>query len=170
MKKKLTKAQMRVAVARDVIKRIRARSIKPTSGLYLNTSFHLDISRNDVSKQIIEQLPKKCEACAIGGMFLSSLRLYNKYKPNKYLLTGNANDTLGPVSTLISSVSMREDQLKKYFTDKQLGLIENVFETTHNINHQRINVFLEKHNKSSRAVLLIAIMKNIIKNKGTFKP
>lgn len=60
----MTKAEMRVKIAQDVLAQIRAKKIVPTEGVYL---FAPD------AKTAPELKKSQCEACAIGSMFMAKL-------------------------------------------------------------------------------------------------
>jgi hypothetical protein len=170
-KKRMTKAQMRVAIAKDVLTQIKLKKLEPTSGVYLDKSFVLR-EDDDISKQVLQQLPKKnCAVCAVGACFVSSLKLFNKYEPSD----GYGWRLFGNERVKISSYSMRSDQLAKHFSYKQLDVIEAAFERSNEYSYRDQPMSEKKVGNFSRKYktdtdLMVAIMKNIIKNKGLFKP
>jgi len=168
--KKMSRAEKRVAVARDVILAIRAEQIVPATMVYLDAE---KMSRTPElpDLQVREALAGvECTACAIGSVFVAC--------------TNRADDLtmreFGVASQFHSE--SRPDQMRKYlsewFSYKQLALIESAFERSA-FNAQvgpnpslrayraAVNFGDEFTNSKDR---MIGIMKNIIKNEGTFKP
>lgn len=172
MKTKMTNTEKRVLIAKDVIKLIKAKKIVVESGKY----FKLNSRYEYVGKQLNKVLPKikKCEVCALGGLFYSYVMKYNNYEIDE-----NGINYIGKICN--SGYEMR-DLLKSIFSEKQLYLIECAFEES-DINEncesaeysyetiERAVEYKEKHelDDDSYDKLLIHIMKNIIKNKGVFK-
>jgi hypothetical protein len=149
MPKKLSKAQMRVAIAKDVIKQIELKNIKPTEGDYIDPSntAHKELgklpSSNVESQPFIEIISKNCHVCALGACLLSKARLFDSC-PVYDLITGSVYKGLG-----------------KIFSGNQLNLIEHEFE---------LGGFVDgSYPDTSPTDRMISIMKNIIKNKGTYR-
>ncbi len=172
---KKTKAAQRVEIAKDVIKHIKAKKITTKSWTYFDAS---NLSKYS-GKQLKEVLPKlkKCEVCALGGMFYSYVNRYNDFTVPK--------STNGDVE--IRDYDMRN--VMKIFTTPQLYLIETAFEgkdvnwnqcrnktnladstIEKAIDYRTRNGFPLAKIGSKGDKILIHIMNNIIKNKGTFKP
>src|SRR5579885_1896683 len=90
---KLSKAEQRVAIAKDVLKQLKAKKIRPKFGVYLgmpsrsddlNFRKHLipnlmDEKLNDKDLQEVLQKIPTCEACALGSMFYCSVKKYDNY-------------------------------------------------------------------------------------------
>ncbi len=149
---KMGEAELRVAVAKDVLKQVQAKKYVATKGVYINTkSFKPNC---ELQPQLISKKAPVCEVCGIGSAFLSLVRLDNAFK---------AQDEAG----FVYENDMR-DRLKKVFFVEQLWLIEDNFERQANEKDRKdldIN-----HDEDKPTDILIKIMKNIIKNKGTYKP
>lgn len=175
MKKKLTKAEMRIAIAKDVIAQIKAKKYNPIQGTWvksvggqeyddwlLTASCEVDV--RDYTKNM-----KACYVCALGSLFVSAVNKYN-----------NVYGTYDSVSTfeVFSSIGTGENKspLLRYFSSSQLQLIEFTFEGgmgafyfyDNSSTVERAYAFHEQYPDDKDR--LIAIMKNIIKNKGIFKP
>lgn len=161
--KKLPKDKKRVAIAKDVLVQLNARKIIPVTGTYLSILF---AKESDKGKELQSVLKKKeCEACALGSCFISLVRFEDNFKvKDKYIDEGEIYK---------SSFNSR---LKKYFSATQLVLIESAFEKTDmasglNYNMQKMNDAIafgrDYYYPSDR---LVAIMRNIIENSGTFIP
>jgi len=165
--KKKTKPELRVEIAKDVLKHIKANSFIPEAMTY----FEVKSKHKYVGRQLKDILPKikECRVCAIGGMFYSYVMRHNNYEI----------DVDG-----VRCVDPDENRkLMSMFTTKQLELIEGAFEmsgfvskgdysrkTIDRARNYRERLNLCKGVKGNDEKALIHIMKNIIKNKGTFKP
>ena len=181
MKKKLTKAEKRVAIAKDVLKQLKTERYVATSGVYLESSndFHKASDAAD-AKEVLAKV-EKCLVCAIGSMFMSAIGKFNNC---------TIGDVFAPLGTgyYASERPLKREgsdkpttlheHLEKYFTAPQLGLIECWFEGQSNYDmfvktaflygSQAAVNFKQKYEDDNDR--LSRIMKNIIRNKGTFKP
>lgn len=176
----LTDAEKRVLIAKDVIIQISTNIYKPKTGAYINLikTFDEDESLHDKDVKSNFEKIKSCEVCALGSLILSSTKYANKV---------NFTDIYN--STFIRNKNIK-DLLISLFSSEQLCLIEVAFEkkyqrdsdnfgrTIANDNGYNFDIKLEEdinkakfiykniHNHHDR---MIAIMNNIIENKGTFK-
>lgn len=110
-KRKLTKIQMRVAIARDVIKQLNTNLLDVTQGVYLDHHhgpFQGVGCGVDAQPLLLQPNRRPCTVCAIGAGFVALVRLENNY------ITGDR-------------VSYHE-RLWKYFTGEQINVIEQLFE------------------------------------------
>ena len=159
-----TKAEQRVEIAKDVIKYIKAEDI-------IAGSFYFKISSRKTynGEQLQSVLPeiKRCEICALGGMFYSYVKRHNNYEVDN-----------GGIHNLTAN-SMRN--AINMFSNKQLQLIESAYEQSDFVSSMeyadstiiRAIDYREKNDlkfRENHTKALIHIMKNIIANKGTFKP
>lgn len=171
------KAEQCVTVAKDVIKQLEAKFFVAKRGDYLifdklkksiNTSTQLDALFSKV-----KSTNGKCEVCGIGSCFVSLVGLGNNFKSDK--LFGETIEN-GEHSW---DVNMRP-LLRKVFSPRQLSMIESAFEqSSYMDNKDKYSDIFESNmmdaidfgNKyASSHRRLKAIMQNVIKNKGTFKP
>lgn len=154
------KALQRIAVAKDVIKRINADQYIAYSGSFICA---VDLYGEDSVKKYVKS-GKRCEVCAKGGLFMSYVGYVNKFDMFEAELQGT---------------HMKDDSMVKLaqlFTPLQLAMIESAFEGKEyiwNVNISRENCrkcinFYDKHEHDKDR--LLAICENIVKNKGTFKP
>jgi len=176
MNKKLTKAEMRVAIAKDVIAQIKTAKYNPMQGCWVEEvdgpdydDWLFDNSRNcTVDVQVYTKSIKKCNVCALGSLFVSAVNKYN-----------NVYGTYWSVSTnevFDTTETNNRSPLLRYFTIKQIRLIEYTFEggmgaVCFDDDHPMVNkayAFYSRYPDSKDR--LLAIMKNIVENKGTFKP
>jgi len=160
---KLSKLEKRVAICKDVLLRIENKKIKSITGNFWGKSNRYNILDNlleDVNLQnkINENT---CEVCAKGAIFTSWV--------------GNFNEIKEIPSSNIHFWNNDLDELKSIFGHELLDLIEVCFEQTEqyykcyetDINFDSyIDYFRQYEDLNKR---LIAIMKNIISNKGELK-
>jgi hypothetical protein len=164
---KRTKSQEQVRIAKDVIAQITARKLKISTGSYFSagSAWYNDMNRRvslGEDPQLKDVLPKKCEVCAIGAVFVAAVDRHNKLK-------------LNAVTTDIKDIEMLSF-LKKWFTERQMRLMEAAFEgrvqgsgwnLLSNEEEERAEAYRYKY-PSARS-RLVAIMKNVIRNKGAFR-
>lgn len=142
----------------------------------------IDFVEKPLREAFFDNTVQSCDVCALGGIFMSCTLFNNKTKLNALGPEGEAAD-LGNAIVYDKSIS---NGLMKFFSYNQLELIENAFENGKgyfrtnpyannseitDINGKRFRQYYtygDRYPNSSDR--LIAIMKNIIKNKGTFIP
>ena len=168
--KKLTKPDKRVAIAKDVIKYIDKEKIKPKQSIYFMPIGLSRISGDLIGKQLNKIIPKtsKCEVCVLGGLLYSCVRTENDF-------------TVPEVNGGIRNIgrSFIVNKLGKYFSEKQLALIEWAFEekTLGEGSYDRVGLtydkwraaidYAYKNKLHGPKAKMRHIMENIIKNKGT---
>lgn len=141
---KLTAAQKRVAIAKDVIDQVEAGKYVPFFG------YAMIQGKNEISQKVLKQNPE-CEVCAVGAAALSAIRLGNHFEfPHAHL-----------VSTHIFKV------LSKWFSSEQAGMIEAAYERFSR-NGKACFDFEPSIARGSQRI--ITIFTNIIRNKGEFVP
>ncbi len=181
----LTKPQQRVAVAKDVIKMLNTKFLHAKKGTY----FQFDSSVKIVPEKLddlfstIKRKQDSCTVCGIGGCFAGMVDLGNKI---------TTKSVIGEVDRVEYFDEIGDEDMRKYlrkvFTPRQLTMIECAFEmyAGHHDGKDYAKSWgtkaWDKNVKDSHAAddfgrnyansndRLIAIMENIIKNKGEFKP
>lgn len=177
-----TDAQMRVLIAKDVLAQIAARRYRPAPGWWLDDSnmskladyvdnrfeemedqkqCNISIDANDYVSKV-----KSCSVCALGSIFMSQART-----PGSVVFTAKTASAYEAFEDLSTS------PLSKYFSENQLVLIEACFEGNDGMyacdisdgNTKLLSQAYVFTYKSSTA-RLTAIMRNIVRNKGTFVP
>ncbi len=176
-----TQAEQRVMIAKDCLARIEMEQIIPQVGHFCKIK---DFNPKENIKTKLETTNLVCMACAKGSLFMSYIGRVNNYTANEYSISNDEDN-------------LEHHQLLKIFEPQQLALIEYVFEGKQfifneefdlSIYFKKIVKFREKVDKEIEFYtddddfihstcdieneyspkLLIAICKNIIKNKGTF--
>lgn len=158
---KKTKAQQRVIIAKDVLLRINDDKIIPTQGRFCKLPAKIAEDNSASLQDFMNKNKKHCYACGKGSLFMSFVGIKNEFTRGDIYGGENINS-----SAMIA--------LSKIFTPQQLALIETAFEKVYYYWNVGLTVtqktkaieFGKKFKYPSGR--LIAIMKNIIKNKGTF--
>lgn len=184
---RMTKAEKRVEIAKDVLKQIKAQKYIAEQGTWVcgvdydnhigDVLWHAKedgIKTIDAKKDYTDKLTK-CYVCALGSLFVSAIDKYNHTK----LSTENAH-------FLTEAKESKINPLLKWFTAKQLFLIESTFEgglggwsdsagdvfsnkelnRWYEVGENAVERYYDKYPDPTKR--LVAIMKNIIRNKGTF--
>lgn len=157
----MSKADKRVAIARDVIQQIKAGQFIMECGSWAEPCAPKKTKISQESLTVGQ--PLSCECCATGAMVLSSLRMFNvavfKEIEEKHVVS----------------------HLRKHFDEEQVKMIEHVFERGsghlgfYPIDSDisgRVSAFIRRYptKRTNDDKMAIAIFKNIIKNKGEFVP
>lgn len=181
--KKMSKAEKRVAIAEDVIAQIRCETYVPTSGTYveINASskaadkgFDVYSMNTKPADLMMQEGMLSCNVCAKGAMFLSHVRK-------------DVDSCTIDQARRGADERHIEHELTDLFSEEQLDMIEAAFEGQADFytdNHgedtdddgdvlptdpgMKAERFAERYSDDQKR--LIGIMRNIIKNKGTFKP
>jgi len=174
--KKLTKPQKRVAIAKDVLKQIKDKSLIPDRYNYLipASSFNFYESGGEELSTVLYN--ESCRVCALGSVFACIIKKENDFIiPNQSLrLEG---DKYG--------ADLRR-RVRKYFSSLQMAMIESaymrsagyfIYEKIDRDKHLNIMNICEDYRSANNVnscmynkKALNLIMQNIIDNKGTFKP
>jgi hypothetical protein len=172
----LSKAEKRVAVAKDVLAQIKAGKYIPNIGSYIK-GLHPEVlpknlrSLDDVQKNF-SKLPQ-CNVCVLGACILSIAHLGDELKIYELSRVGNYGNVYGKNTNA---------KILSVFSPHQLAMIEAAFETWihpmgwsgHTLKGNFTSEIGDKlqylYKNTSYAWRLEDIMNNIIKNKGTFKP
>lgn len=178
--KNLTKAEKRVAIAKDAIDQLLSENYQCKKGVYLHIKLP-DIKHGESLQPYLLNEKQKCEVCAVGALLASTIRLSN----GKYFNTDINRDSniwqmnFTKNSCYVSPVQEESNPLLDYFTIYQLALMEVAFEgELEALSDEVDNPYEKEFGKAkefyfrytSTKKRFIAIMQNIIDNKGTFLP
>jgi hypothetical protein len=166
---KLSRNGRRIAVAKDVLAQVAARVLEPSEGKWLelrkslvsmgfNTgNYYREELKLETDLQALLGVPgEKCNACGVGAAFMSMARLGDRAKVTDDLY----------------------ESLEQVFTPPQIQLIEYAFEQgrygnpveagcTHSL-VERAAKFGRGHRSAKKR--MVEIFRNIVRNKGEFKP
>lgn len=175
------KASMRVRIAKDVLKQLNMKRITADAGCYLDfiDGYGDTLKDMDRSCEFKDYLPKHCNVCALGSMFLSNVKFNDK------LTIGQMQPDLYRRGL---GGSVVKQNLETYFDRKQMAFIEVAFEVDTGFSSGHLdddesakalkfgkkylhedNYTFEQSQKDTTK-RLVKIMENIIRHKGTFKP
>jgi len=163
--KKASKPEKKILIAKDVLANIKSKKYIPFAGNYIIfiSSVFKD---NDVQKNL--DTLESCNCCALGACLISSTKYQNKLK----------FDDLNGLGAYDNNVWR---QLKNIFTPREMAIMEYCFEGIGGTKVAEDSFFynLDKkteqkcenfyYNYSNSTERLVAICKNIIKNKGFIK-
>ncbi len=187
--KSLSKAEKRVAIAKDCIQQLELKKIRATQGTYFQAKVKLDSKEHtslpyysstpvtetvvdtDMQVQKVVQSMKSCNACALGTVFACTVGIANKLKINDL----NKDYESTQLDGIAFDGSTMYDYLRGFFTTKQLTMIECAFEKYDTMGerseaghaNQLASALFGRKYPSAKA-RMIAIMKNVIKNGGEF--
>lgn len=111
-----------------------------------------------------------CECCALGAMFMSCTLYNNKTSAEQF----DDQITFGSFDWLVEERGKLTNGLNTFFSPEQLQLVEAIFERDSGAfqapasKQAAVDTWRELYPEPKDC--MIAIMENIIKNKGTFKP
>ncbi len=169
--KSMSKADARVAIAKDVLAALDAKKITASRGTYGVLDLKNPVRGFAVGvREILPDL-KSCHVCALGAAAIALVGRENYLTVNAYL---------GTTEIHLDDCRYRS-LLREYFSGEQLAMIESAFESINsaykeNISYQNEgilqSVYYSKHipDGSVSSVCMRAIFQNIIDNNGTFVP
>ena len=186
--KKLTPARARVVLAQDVLKQLKTKKITATLGRYIDVvgdkgaAELVEKAKLTAQKDVVTVKLPACNVCAIGSVFVAA---FNRFDEMKIYDFQNAfgEGTKYVDDTIIS-------YLEQWFESSQLRLMEAAFEPEEIARDMQFvereevsraqqfrKEVLEKrflqegpYKETLANAVMVAIMKNIIKHKGTFNP
>jgi hypothetical protein len=179
--KRLTKAEKRVAIAKDVIAQLKAGKYRAETGSYCEIDLE-EAALLEPTAELQKELKKvsKCQVCALGSLFVSDVRKFDKLKVSDSGLGAKQSQwECDPepetfVNEAVDEFAMR-DRLGSVFSQEQLALIEAVFEGSdvtgyldeNDLWSESIRDFFYSYAEDAKR--MTAIMRNIARNGGTFK-
>lgn len=167
----LTKEERCVLVAQDVLLRIRTKEYTPISNTYI------DIDAADAETKILPKSGQeslqaaveegvKCHVCAIGASFMSTVRLGNNATiasldaPNREL-----------VETASAALTTNELRAMELVVEKSALLSDFTLDTVMALVRYRKKLIgrFDGSNTQTATMIIKALMKNVIKNGGSFR-
>lgn len=161
-----SKAEQRVMIAKDVIAAIKASKYSAEQGTWVDI-LDYNATKFEEGKElqaVIKDPAFSCNVCAIGACFTSAVKLGDNCKINEDMTLDRGVD--------IGNRGFDKDPvIRRYFTPAQVSLIECAFELGGGWagnTSDAAAAFGEKYDYDDDR--LVAIMENIVKNNGTFRP
>ena len=155
---KLPEWRQRVEIAKDVLKQLDMETYIAESGTYLTAKvkeFDIQNLHSTEIDKLVKENKITCKVCAKGALFMSHV-----------MKTDNC--------TYEKATSMGDREMGRrlnMFSPSQLEEIEESFEGWFQTNEKSdVAKFIQRTKMKSDIERMTEIMKNIIKNKGTFKP
>lgn len=150
----MNKKQARITIARDVMARIKAGTLKAKRAVYLDVP-GVESWQEPTKEQMAQ---KNCKACALGSMLVCATTAGHLNPDGQHLGSDAIHELLG-----------------KYFSRQQMADIEGAFEGKryeHVVDSDLSSKEALKFNKGVGKAKdrLARIMRNIIRNEGTFVP
>ncbi len=171
-----TNPQKRVLIAKDVIDQIEAEKIRATSGTFCDVYFGGDPNDDESIQELVLKEDVHCNACALGALMMSTTLFNNKET------VGDLQNHFEDLGGAIEDDVKFGNKFNEIFSKQQLRLIETAFERGGGAydsydfdeskkSEKQFNKAVDFGNSyENNEQCLIAIMRNIIKNKGLFVP
>lgn len=175
----LSSADKRVAIAQDAKAQILASKVVPNRGTFVaGLAILRDAVGHDLQSVLLQD-SAHCSACAIGSLFVSTVR-----KANKFMITEDVQYWGGIGSNTRQKASPMFERLREYFEFKQIQLIECAFELgagwfgVRGKGWSEDCLSIEKRRPAAQfgsahsdpVARMLAILENIIVNNGEFIP
>lgn len=171
---KLSRNEQRVAIAKDVLKQIKAQSYIPSYGKYLDAPLGKHPEPFTFSASLEEPInlqniiPTRCSVCAIGALFVSMVRVGNNVSSDAgsiYTDYGRKNKKVVHLSPTVLF-----NTLSDYFSFDELRAMESLFEGWESrvVIPQKNAAAYRKVANSTPAARLKFIMQHIMDNDGMF--
>lgn len=185
---KLSKPEQRVAIAKDVIERLQSRTMKAASfnGYVVSDAERIEKIAGEGSSPITpddtKNISRKCTVCALGGAMISAISLGNGVTWDQFYDIGGAigSSFYGLRSEFCIERRGVTRLLRKYFTAKQMEIIEAAFETSYAKPSERPQITQRSSLRAQAYAFgmqfrydndrLMAIMQNIVDHDGDFVP
>lgn len=158
------KRKMRVRIAKDVLELLKQRKFIVSPGIYLDTKMIVPKSWLKKATQVGKKLlTKPCTVCAMGALFVAEVVRNDKLN---FAQLNNSN-FIEEGRPLTVGRAVMDDRLRRFFTERDLQDIEGYFEGW-GYQDRTVNFWIKSYPDARQR--LRAIMRNIIRNEGDFKP
>jgi hypothetical protein len=160
-----TRAAKRVMIAKDILSALSRGRIEANTGAYVQYGFSgegqdlddgMRAARKDGSMQALLEKVTPCRVCAKGAILLCTIAMRNRV-------------TVGDFQEVKYTSEGLSKMLGGFFTPKQLATIENEFEDTQ-IDDLGPAPVMNLGALEDDTARMRKIFRNIVRNKGTFKP
>lgn len=181
--KSMSKADKRVTIAKDVIAQLKAKKFvaKASHGYFNSAKVDKKIDNSNVNdhfelQDVIKDRGVTCKVCGIGSLFACEVLRNDNFKIQKdYSWQSDATSFIDDetiAKRLVGifdrgQLDLIEAAFEKRIVNDKTNTLEDWNEDPTNLGDKALNFGKRYHKDNDR---MIAIMENIIKNKGTFKP
>lgn len=121
---KMSQSDARVELMKDVAERLRTRDLLLDHGAYCQSA-SLSFEAGINLQPYVDQMQKECEVCALGGLFLSHIRLFNEVQTDDNF---EWREPYRQGKTMVLNRDTVVDPLLGYFDTEELNTIEYAFE------------------------------------------
>jgi hypothetical protein len=165
--KKMSAPEKRVQIAKDVLKHLRSKKIRPALGKWVRLPANSLNHRSQEVQDVLLNEPR-CTACAIGGLFVAAVLRANALKVEELGYCQKLAAQHGDETEIRAEYLFK--YLKRFFLAAQLRFIEAAFERgMGGVLPRDTDPILAWESKVVHPrERMILVMKNIIQNKGTF--
>lgn len=162
--KKASPAQRRVMIAKDALAQIERGKIRPESGTYVYLrNGHTIGYDTPLQPALLKDSPITCDCCAKGALFISCVRLSNRYNGNP---SGIGS---GGINSLVNWPAGNYEDIEAAFElwHGDAGYDTGGYSTSYSWVRKWEEKYPEGGHEEDRD-RLVAILKNIIRNRGLF--
>src|SRR5689334_23260479 len=118
----MSKADLRVAIAKDVIAQVKAGRLRPKVGGFLK-GIPTNAKDEDDLRDVLKG--QTCEVCAVGGLFVAALDRKNSITVDEVVHHADRYWNDGPArATGFGTI----EYVKRWFADWQVALVEMAYE------------------------------------------
>lgn len=180
--KKKTKVERRIAIIKDAIAQLKARRYRAVSGSYIVLpKFITDVASKDPlasAQKLFSKLSSTrfCEVCAKGSLFISLVNRENELPACEIPRNDHAITTRLTEGGLFSSKNIAlveifyESWNVNRYADHKTGSIVQFSKREAKLLNSKVEALDRKYIVNSREAKLLYILRNMLKNKGVFKP
>lgn len=174
--KKATPAGRRVLIAQDAIEQIKLQKVEVREGFFCDIRRVLpDNGEAQLQELLHDPDAPQCSGCALGTLFLSSVRMRNQFKVDAF------SDPEGEIIPLLKEFSQRQRELIEiafemgdgwYSVERHRtwGGGELVVTKQHREAMDWAIGFLSAGERECENTRLLILLENIVRNKGTLVP
>lgn len=171
--RKLSKEKQRIAICQDALQQIQKGIFIPTERTYVQDGVFSDLIGETETQQCLLTSNTRCQACALGSLFLSGVRFKNSVSGNEleeydnYGIKNYFNGLFDSSNLSLVECAFEKDEAFASGAYQRVYNYDTSKYVIHEITIKAID-FGKKYKKPKER--LVAILKNMIKNKGVFKP
>jgi hypothetical protein len=147
-------AKDRVAIAKDALAWLKAGALK-AGHTYIRPTGVYPMANDE--RQLRDVNLGKCTVCALGSLFIAEVVRFDDFRAGMF-----QNDC--------STVDRMKKAIERHFSLEQMTMIEDAYEGWGRDPNSRYATGEFYHRYLTSEMRLVAILENIIKNKGTFVP